>query len=49
MKLSPELMMPALLTHNNLIQKAKWQNFGYTIEQEGDSFSLVFAAALVAV
>lgn len=35
MKTSPDLMMPALLIHNNLIQKAKFANFGYTIEQVG--------------
>ena len=35
MKASPELMMSALVTHNNLIQKAKWTNFGHTVDQEG--------------
>ena len=25
--------LPALLIHNNLIQKAKFANFGYTVEQ----------------
>ena len=28
-------MTAALLTHNNLIRKAKWTNFGFTVEQEG--------------
>ena len=45
MKAYPELMMPALLTHNHLIQKAKWANFGFTIEQEGDSYALLFEEA----
>ena len=35
MKDAPELMTSALLTHNNLIRKAKWDNIGFTIEQEG--------------
>ena len=43
MKTSPDLMVPALLIHNNLITKAKWDNFGSTIEQEGDSFSIIFS------
>ena len=49
MKASPELMMPALITHNNLLQKAKWTNFGYTLEQEGDSYSIMFHEAADAV
>lgn len=49
MKSSPELMMPALLIHNNLIQKAKFANFGYTIEQEGDAYSIVFEKSSDAV
>jgi hypothetical protein len=35
MKASPELMMPALITHNNLMLRAKAQNFGHTCEQVG--------------
>ena len=35
MKKAPEDTMQALLMHNNLIEKAKWMNFGYTVEQEG--------------
>jgi hypothetical protein len=35
MKEAPELMMRALITHNNLIQKAKMLNFGHVIDQEG--------------
>ena len=38
MKTSPDQMVPALLIHNNLITKAKWDNFGSTIEQEGGEF-----------
>ena len=49
MKSSPDLMMPALLIHNNLIQKAKFANFGYTIEQEGDAYSIVFEKSSDAV
>ena len=49
MKASPELMMPALITHNNLLQKAKYTNFGYTLEQEGDSYSIMFHEAADAV
>lgn len=48
-KSSPELMTKALSLHNNAINKARWQNFGYTIEQEGDSFTVVFYEALDAV
>ena len=39
MKASPSLMISALLTHNNLIQKAKWANFGHTVDQEGGESS----------
>ena len=35
MKDHPDQMTSALLTHNNLIRKAKWANFGFTVEQEG--------------
>lgn len=35
MKKQPELTVAALLIHNNLLQKAKWDNFGSIIEQEG--------------
>ena len=41
--------MPALITHNNLLQKAKFTNFGYTLEQEGDSYSIMFHEAADAV
>ena len=39
MKKAPEATMQALLMHNNLIEKAKWTNFGYVIEQEGGKSS----------
>jgi hypothetical protein len=38
MKAYPELMMPALLAHNNFIQKAKLANFGHTVVQDGGTF-----------
>lgn len=41
MKQSPQLMTRALNLHNGIIRKARWQNFGYTVEQEGDSYALV--------
>ena len=49
MKQSPELMTRALNLHNAAIRKARWTNFGYTIEQEGDSYSLCFYEPLDAV
>ncbi|GAX78935.1 hypothetical protein CEUSTIGMA_g6375.t1 [Chlamydomonas eustigma] len=49
MKSSPELMMSALITHNNLIQNAKFSNYGYTIEQEGDSYTMLFEDPVDAV
>ncbi|GFR47269.1 hypothetical protein Agub_g8956, partial [Astrephomene gubernaculifera] len=49
MKQSPELMTRALTLHNALIRKARWSCFGYTVEQEGDSYVLVFYEALDAV
>ncbi|GAX79288.1 hypothetical protein CEUSTIGMA_g6729.t1 [Chlamydomonas eustigma] len=49
MKVAPELMMRALITHNNLIQKAKMLNFGHVIDQEGDSYSIAFEDHLDAV
>ncbi|GIL91787.1 hypothetical protein Vretifemale_19327, partial [Volvox reticuliferus] len=49
MKQSPELMTRALNLHNAIIRKARWGNFGYTLEQEGDSYALVFYEAHDAV
>ncbi|GAX74580.1 hypothetical protein CEUSTIGMA_g2029.t1 [Chlamydomonas eustigma] len=49
MKESPELMNEALGIHNSLIRKAKWVNFGHTMEQEGDSFTVGFYEAADAV
>ncbi|GIL61956.1 hypothetical protein Vafri_16318 [Volvox africanus] len=45
MKQRPELMTRALNLHNAIIRKARWGNFGYTLEQEGDSYALVFYEA----
>ena len=45
MKSASELMMMAVVTHNNLIQKARWSNFGSVIEQEGDSYTIIFEEA----
>ena len=38
-------MMAALASHNSLVEKAKWANFGSVIEQEGGSFCLIFSEA----
>ncbi len=35
MKEFPKLASEALTIHNQLIRKAKWTNFGFTIDQEG--------------
>ena len=35
MKAHPEQAVEALIIHNNLITKAKWDCFGSTVEQEG--------------
>ncbi len=45
MKASPEGMMSALASHNSLVEKAKWANFGSVIEQEGGAFGIVFEEA----
>ena len=45
MKVSPEPMLAALVSHNSLVEKAKWANFGSVIEQEGGSFCLIFSEA----
>ena len=42
-------MMPALITHNNLLLRAKANYFGHTLEQEGDSYTIMFHEALDAV
>ena len=49
MKNSPELTMQATILHNDLIQKARHSNFGYLIESEGDSFSILFESPVDAV
>ena len=35
MKGNPEKMMAAILIHNDIIHKARWQNFGYVVNREG--------------
>jgi class 3 adenylate cyclase len=35
-------MRAALATHNAIIRAAKWKHYGSTLDQEGDSFTLVF-------
>jgi hypothetical protein len=42
MKRCPELMNTALLMHNAAMRKCKWANYGFTVEQEGDSYTIVF-------
>lgn len=49
MKSAPDLMTKALNLHNAAIRKARWQNYGHTIEQEGDSYTIVFHDAIDAV
>jgi hypothetical protein len=39
----------ALLLHNSVIKHAVYQNVGWVVEQEGDSFSVVFHEAEDAV
>jgi hypothetical protein len=48
-KRCPELMYRALTLHNNVIRKAKYANCGSTVQQEGDSYTLVFHDAFDAV
>ena len=46
MKSSPELMTEALNLHNGLMRKVRWENCGFTVEQEGDSYTFVFYTAV---
>jgi hypothetical protein len=46
MKASPELMTAALNLHNGVMRKVRWENCGFTVEQEGDSYTLVFYTAV---
>jgi hypothetical protein len=48
-KRCPELMYKALTLHNNVIRRAKYANCGSTVQQEGDSYTLVFHDAFDAV
>ncbi|KAF5828610.1 hypothetical protein DUNSADRAFT_17323 [Dunaliella salina] len=41
----PDLSMKVLGIHNSILRKARWMNFGYTHETEGDSFTVVFCDA----
>lgn len=42
-------MYRALTLHNNVIRRAKYANCGSTVQQEGDSYTLVFHDAFDAV
>jgi hypothetical protein len=39
-------MYQALTLHNNVIRRAKYANCGATVQQEGDSYTLVRAACI---
>lgn len=41
-KADPGTTTKALLMHNDMVVRAKYDNFGYVMEQEGDSFSIMF-------
>lgn len=43
------VLLQALLLHNSIIKHAVYQNVGWVVEQEGDSFSVVFHEAEDAV
>eukprot|EP00955_Chlamydomonas_euryale_P007288 77274-Chlamydomonas_euryale.AAC.1 len=49
MKLNADATTDALRVHNHIIRIAQWANFGAIIEQEGDSYTVVFHEALDAV
>lgn len=42
-------MMQAAILHNDLIQRARHASFGYMIESEGDSFSILFESPTDAI
>jgi|APGre2960657404_1045060.scaffolds.fasta_scaffold62135_2 hypothetical protein len=46
---NPEAATAALAAHNGVLRAAAWAAAGYVIDQEGDSFSLVFYEAADAV
>ncbi len=46
MKSNPEVMISALNLHNGIMRKARWQHCGFTVEQEGDSYTFVFYTAV---
>lgn len=45
-KRCPEPMYEALTLHNNVIRRAKYANCGSTVQQEGDSYTLVSKGGL---
>ena len=45
MKSAPSLMMSTLVIYHNLIQKAKWANFGHKIRQDSDVHTIMFEEA----
>jgi hypothetical protein len=46
MKSHPQLMTEALNLHNGVMRKVRWENCGFTVEQEGDSYTFVFYTAV---
>ncbi len=48
-KRTPDLMRAAMRIHNNVIRRAKRTNFGFTVQQEGGSYSISFYEAADAV
>lgn len=42
-------MYKALTLHNNVIRRAKYEHCGSTVQQEGDSYTIVFHDAFDAV
>ena len=45
MSQNPGLMSNVLAQHNNILRAAKWDNCGYLVETEGDSFVILFHEA----
>jgi hypothetical protein len=46
MKCHKELAAEALNLHNGVMRKVRWENCGFTVEQEGDSYTFVFYTAV---
>ena len=36
----PELTMAALMLHNDIIHKARWEHFGFVVGREGGEFAV---------